>query len=316
MIHLKHIDDNAIDFINDVINHKRNKNEDKPIIEARKECIRKNIPSQPPDKVYKERCHFTLIANKRFIEAYDTDYAKDKWNDIVPGIPHAVNNKDNEEFQDLYSYSFSPIVKYRERLDRDNNGRTATCPICEASAANSLDHYIPQNEYPLYVVHPRNLIPCCTECNGHKQEKVIDDNKERLYWNAFLDEQPTEQYLFCSISANSIGLPKCEYEIKQGNIDNKLWKIIKKTFEDFELINKYRIQSKDLVNKLRDKIITPVRDSRYSITKAIEQERVFYTSSNNVNNWVYVTEKALLFSDIFKNTLVAELTRLGIKYTI
>lgn len=119
-----------------------------------------------------------------------------------------------------------------------------------------------------------------------------------------------------SISANSIGLPKCEYEIKQGNIDNKLWKIIKKTFEDFELINKYRIQSKDLVNKLRDKIITPVRDSRYSITKAIEQERVFYTSSNNVNNWVYVTEKALLFSDIFKNTLVAELTRLGIKYTI
>lgn len=39
MIHLKHIDDNAIDFINDVINHKRNKNEDKPIIEARKECM-------------------------------------------------------------------------------------------------------------------------------------------------------------------------------------------------------------------------------------------------------------------------------------
>lgn len=315
MIHLKHIDDNAIDFINDVINHKRNKNEDKPIIEARKECIKKNIP-QPPDEVYKERCRTTLMANKSFIEAYDTDYNKDKWDDIVPGIPLKSNPKDNEEFQELYSYSFSPIVKYRERLDRDNNGKTATCPICEASAANSLDHYIPQTEYPLYVVHPRNLIPCCTECNGHKNEKIIDDNKDRLYWNAFIDEQPTEQYLFCSISTSSIGLPKCEYEIRQGHIDNRLWKIITNTFEDFQLIKKYRIQAKDIVNKLRDKIITPVRDSSYSITKAIEQEKVFYTSSANINNWVYVTEKALLFSDIFKNTIATELSRLGIKYTI
>lgn len=315
MIQLKHIDDNAIEFIRDVINHKQNKKEDKSIIEKRNECKRKNTP-QPLDKVYKERCLETLTNNKSFIEAYDTDYAKDKWNDIVPGIPHAVNNKDNEEFQDLYSYSFSPIVKYRERLDRDNNGRTATCPICEASAANSLDHYIPQTEYPLYVVHPRNLIPCCTECNGHKNEKIIDDNKDRLYWNAFIDEQPTEQYLFCSISTSSIGLPKCEYEIRQGHIDNRLWKIITNTFEDFQLIKKYRIQAKDIVNKLRDKIITPVRDSSYSITKAIEQEKVFYTSSANINNWVYVTEKALLFSDIFKNTIATELSRLGIKYTI
>lgn len=315
MIHLKPVNDDAIVFIRSVIDQKHNKKGEKAIIDKRKECVRNGDPI-PPDLTYPERCHKILTNNKTFIEAYDVDFNKDKWDDIKDGIPVIAVSQDNDhkDFQDLYDYSLSTIVKYRERLSKDNDGKTATCPICEVNTANTLDHYIPQTDYPLYVVHPRNLIPCCSECNGHKLGKVLYKD-ERLYWDAFIDMQPTEQYLFCTVSSDDKGLPKCEYDIRQGNIDSKTWSIISKTFEDFQLKERYMARAKVAVNDLRDKIITPVRDNHFSLTQTLNMARMFFTSSPDINNWEYVTKKALLDSDVFKNTVASELTRLGIAYT-
>lgn len=315
MIHLKPVNDDAIVFIKSVIDHKRIKRSEKTIIDKRKECVRNGDPI-PPDLTYPERCHKILSSNKSFIDTYDLDFNKDKWNDIAKDIPIIANSKDNDhtEFQDLYDYGLSTIVKYMERLSRYNDGKTATCPICEVNTANTLDHYIPQTDYPLYVVHPRNLIPCCSECNGHKLGKVLYKD-ERLYWDAFIDMQPTEQYLFCTVSADNHGMPKCQYEIRKGNIDDKTWTIISNTFGDFHLDVKYMNAAKVSVNELRDKIIAPVRDSHLSLSQAIDMAKIFFTSSSNINNWDYVTKKALLDSDVFKNTVASELTRLGIAYT-
>lgn len=317
MIHLKPINDDALDFICDVIRHKGIKKGEKNIIDKRKECIEKGIPI-PPEQTYPERCQKILSSNKASVEVYDKDFTKDEWNDIVAGIPVVINceGKDHADFQDLYDYRLSVLAKYRERLSRNNGGKTATCPICEVNSANTLDHYIPQTEFPLYVVHPRNLIPCCPECNGHKLGKVLDDNKERLYWDAFIDQQPTEQYLFCTATTDSMGLPKCQYEIRQGNIDNKTWKIISKTFEDFHLGDMYSSHSISVVNELRDNVISPIRNNQYTLLKAIELVKIAYTFSENVNDWKFVTKKALLDSEIFKNTVASELNRLGIVYTL
>ena len=317
MIHLKPVNDDAIVFIRSVIAQKHIKKGEKAIIDKRKECVRKGMPA-PADLTYPERCHNILSSNQHFIKEYDEDFKKDKWNDVVKDVPVIANSKDKDhvEFQSLYDYSLSTIVKYREKLSLDNNGKTATCPICEASSANTLDHYIPQTEYPLYVVHPRNLIPCCSECNGHKLGKVLDDNKDRLYWDAFIDQQPTEQYLFCTVSADNQGFPKCEYDIRQGNIDDKTWNIIRRTIEDFHLKEKYMSQSKNVVNELRDNVISPIIDKHYPIEKAIELVICVSTFSENINNWKFVTKNALLESNAFKNTVISELKRLGITYKL
>lgn len=317
MIHLKPIDDDAVSFIRNVIDHKKRKHGEKEIVDIRKACERKGMPA-PSDLTYPERCKKIFSSNQEYVEAYDKDFKKDKWGDIVSGIPVTANSKekDHAEFQELYSYGLSAIVKYREKLSRLNNGRTATCPICEASAANTLDHYIPQTKYPLYVVHPRNLIPCCSECNGHKLGNVLDANNDRQYWDAFIDQQPTEQYLFCKVTGDGNGLLKCEYDIVKGKVDDKTWYVINKTFDDFHFKEKYREQAKVIVNELRDKIITPIRDSHLSLTQSIEIAKMFFTSSSNINNWEFVTKKALLESDAFKGIVAAELSRLGISYTI
>lgn len=313
MIHLNPIDDDAISFIKDVIKRKKRKKGEKAIDDTKKICAKKGILA-PPDLTYPERCYKIFTLNQEYVNAYDKDFKKDQWDDIASGIPAIANSekKDHEEFQDLYSYSLSAIVKYREKLARINNGRTATCPICEASASNTLDHYIPQAKYPLYVVHPRNLIPCCSECNGHKLENVLDDKSERFYWDAFIDIQPTVQYLFCTVTAEGNGLLKCDYDIVKGDIDSRTWSIISKTFNDFRLKERYREQAKVVVNELRDKIITPIRDSNISLAESIRIAKIFFTSSQNINNWEFVTEKALLASDHFKNVVISELIRLRI----
>lgn len=43
------------------------------------------------------------------------------------------------------------------------------CPYCSQGHVDTLDHYLPESEYPALVVTPINLIPSCTHCNKIKK---------------------------------------------------------------------------------------------------------------------------------------------------
>jgi 5-methylcytosine-specific restriction endonuclease McrA len=53
-----------------------------------------------------------------------------------------------------------------EELKVTANGK---CPFCgDIGHVTTLDHFLPKANFPLYSVLPRNLVPCCRDCNSEK----------------------------------------------------------------------------------------------------------------------------------------------------
>lgn len=60
------------------------------------------------------------------------------------------------------------------------------CPLCaDLGHVRTLDHYLPKANFPLYSVHPGNLVPCCRDCNTGKNAS----------FGQFLHEQALHPYL-------------------------------------------------------------------------------------------------------------------------
>ncbi|MGO7869885.1 hypothetical protein AB9E15_11580 [Rhizobium leguminosarum] len=72
-----------------------------------------------------------------------------------------------------------------------NNLRDRTlqmCPMCgEAGTPNTLDHYLPKDEYPDFAILPQNLVPACDICQGHKLT-LFEEDGERLFLHPYYDQ--------------------------------------------------------------------------------------------------------------------------------
>lgn len=68
------------------------------------------------------------------------------------------------------------------------------CPCCgEDGTPNTLDHYLPKDEYPEFSVTPANLVPMCDICQGEKLTDTLNDQDQRIflhpYFDGFLNQQ-------------------------------------------------------------------------------------------------------------------------------
>ncbi|MFE1264210.1 HNH endonuclease [Streptomyces albogriseolus] len=49
------------------------------------------------------------------------------------------------------------------------------CALCGHGAADTLDHQLPKDSFPLLSVVPVNLVPACFRCNHQKKERAGAD---------------------------------------------------------------------------------------------------------------------------------------------
>lgn len=57
----------------------------------------------------------------------------------------------------------------RDIYDRLLAAAGGFCPFCgELGHARTLDHYLPKANFPRHAVLPKNLVPCCCDCNTGK----------------------------------------------------------------------------------------------------------------------------------------------------
>ena len=295
MKHLNHTTDDAILFISKIIDNK-SETADKEIL-ARRRKAEEIGSSKPNELTYQERCHSILNKNKKSISDYDTNFNNDQWTDIKLSIPSVTITEENDktDFKKLYLYRNNYIQELCNNLRKLNNGEWM-CPICQVTPVNSLDHYIPKTKYPLYAVHPRNLIPCCTTCNGHKSEKVVEEGK-RVYWNAFLDSVE-QRYLYCDITIEN-GIPACNFSTKKGDLSDELYKVIKTTFDDLHVADTMRDGVSCFVTELRDTIVENLIKKNFeSLEQCICEIKQLY-QPKNVNDVRKIAQLALLDSPAF-----------------
>lgn len=186
-------------------------------------------------------------------------------------------------------------------LTIDRGYKISYCPICGVNLVQTMDHFIPQSDYPLFSVHPRNLIPSCQTCNGHKSDTVIDENSHRKYWNAYLDEVPTEKFLYCNISEVD-GIIQANFYVQQGNIETVLFDKIKHTMEGQYVLETYKDASGGEIEEFSNDIIDHIKDcSPKTFDICINELREFFASYASSNDWKKVLHYALINSDAFVN---------------
>lgn len=303
MRHLNPISDDASNFIDDIIKSKRSRGNDQQILEKREKTDNKD------ELTYKERC--SMIKNKNIddIEKYDIEFEKDTLDNNSKGVPNIVKSldEDKQDFLGLYKYESSPITKLRNKVLKTGEYSHDFCPICEVNKASTIDHYMPQTEYPLFVVHPRNLIPCCPMCNQHKSKNVFGKGNKRKYWNAYIDIPPKDKFLYCKI-IEEYNMPKANFYIEKGNLSDDDFVIISNTINDLQLLEMYADGSGRIINDLKNKVCNMMKKG----TNKGDLNKCINTCKDNIvpediNEWTDILRMSLLESDIFIKLIKKEL---------
>lgn len=300
MRHLKHNTTPPLDYIDSVIAAKKAHKGDKAILAERERCKEAGVAA-PSELTYKERCSELRKRNEVEIKKYETAFNADDFATVPRGVPVSLNGakQDCEDMDGLYSFRSAEMGRLWEEVLSTDGYLNDLCPICEAVKAKTFDHYLPQTEYQLFAVHPLNLIPCCTECNGHKLKAILDDNDKRRFWNAYLDQNTTEQYLFCDISEEK-GMPKAKFRVEQGNLPDRYFEIVKNSFDDLKLDKNYRESSGREIVRLKDACCKYYLKNQTAGLDVCMQTVADTIPDTDVNNWANVLDKALIGTEVFK----------------
>jgi 5-methylcytosine-specific restriction endonuclease McrA len=74
-------------------------------------------------------------------------------------------------------YNTAPVTLNNELLSRRNNHGLLYCPYCgDPKTPDTLDHFIPKDEWPEFSFFPNNLVPQCRGCAPTKGSQYYCDS--------------------------------------------------------------------------------------------------------------------------------------------
>lgn len=184
---------------------------------------------------------------------YDGHYAANTFGQLYHNILFDPNRAD---LLSLYDYGSRAIRDFRISLESlQPISIKYTCQQCSLGATETLDHLLPKEEFPEYAVHPVNLIPCCSRCNGYKSF-VWRNGGNRLFLNLYLDQLPDEQYLFVEVFNDDAGEIDFEFYLdNSGGIDPDLFAIIESHFNRLHLLERFRMKVISSITELENSIL-------------------------------------------------------------
>lgn len=273
MKNFNHYSDNTFDFYKKVLDKKKNK--------EYKEYIR-NLDNQT-------QIRFKL---------YD-DLFKDKELESMTISPYTEIEK--SELKKLYAYKNKCIQDLKKKLTTTEKNRIInTCPNCTISEISSFDHYLPKEEFPEFIVNPKNLFPSCSICNGHKGSNWKIGNK-RLFLNLYLDNLPNVQYLFVNLQFNNDLITAQFYLENSPEIEPHFYDLIESHYSRLQLYTRFELSSNETISSL-DNIIRsstengiPINTIKKVAIEKSNQDREAY----GFNYWKSILEITLLNNNQF-----------------
>lgn len=197
---------------------------------------------------------------ERVIESHYDEYEREFNQSNVHSINrHGLNEADSDNLKSLYS-SNSAIAKtlrkdYESRLT--NRSYYHKCPYCTFGESNTLEHILPKTPYPEYAINALNLIPCCSQCNSYKGEKVKDDKGYPETINFYYHNPDSFQFLETDFLLDENGVPLFTYKLCfPKDCDTFLMEIIENHFKNLHLVKRYNEQVISLYTSFETMIIS------------------------------------------------------------
>lgn len=227
MLKIKAYEEDTFSFYQDIVKSK-NKTKMKPDIKKELAAI-SNTQSQ-------------------YFEDYDDAFDMDSLA-LMQSMPYSENDKVN--LKSLYNYRNKRIQALKNTLTTHPHHREhifSTCQNCTINDVDSMDHVLGQTEFPEYSVHPKNLFPCCSDCNRKKSDKFVDDNGSQLFLNLFIDDLPKSHYLKVRFEAN--WMPRFYLE-QPDDVTDDVFNLINNHYEHLDLLERFRGKGGEIINNLK-----------------------------------------------------------------
>jgi 5-methylcytosine-specific restriction endonuclease McrA len=138
-----------------------------------------------------------------------------------------------------------------------NSSPNGMCPYCGQSVAATIDHYLPQSEFPFLSVTPENLVPSCDHCNYVKRARTARCRRDAIL-NPYFDEVDIGEHLIAQVQHTSP--PSVSFVLGQAPIGsvrigaNDLLCRLHTHFDAFQLGELYSVHAGVELSGLRRKM--------------------------------------------------------------
>lgn len=244
------------------------------------------------DPEFKTRVALLNPIIKPKIEEYSEKFNSNSLQEITAV---GFSGSDKSDLLNLYNYKNKKIQKLKVELTTDENNRVNNlCQNCTISEVNSFDHYLPQTEFAEFVVNPLNLIPSCTNCNGHKSS-IWRANGKRKFLNLYLDKLPEVQYLFARIAVIGDEIDIDYYLDSKNGIADDLFELLEYHYDKLKLFERFKGFNNNVISELDTEIL------KYSKRLSLDdiKETIIEECQDNFrllgrNYWKLVLKEALI----------------------
>lgn len=203
------------------------------------------------------------------------------------------------DLETLYDYSSSTFTSFRNQLTTTPTGRVVKCQSCTINNGSTFDHIVPQGEFAEFIVHPRNLIGQCGDCNPRKNALWRVAGK-RTTLNLYLDQLPDIQYLFVTADVGNLAIETEFFVDNRHGINEELFELISNHYERLNLFNRFADDADSVITSLRN-IMEPLKgyhdlaETKAIVLESVQKDQIAFGH----NYWQSILKLELLNNDDF-----------------
>ena len=148
------------------------------------------------------------------------DELLDRYDEYDDLIENYLDDLDDSEFTDnkdlLKEYYEKPPAGLKKLiLERRNDHELLECPFCgNPRSPDTLDHFIPKDNWPEFAIHPNNLVPQCRGCAPTKGEKYYCNDEEKAIFVHPIYSDILSKFKFKIVVEFSIQTKKPTFSLK------------------------------------------------------------------------------------------------------
>jgi len=116
------------------------------------------------------------------------------WACVGGTISNDLTNKLEYHYKSPYS-----DLQYIKELRA--KGSPDVCPFCGSLKTATLDHFLPQADYPEWIIYSRNLVPAC-DCNSKRRNDVKGELQNQRVLHPYYDNCLTSRIISTEYSGN------------------------------------------------------------------------------------------------------------------
>lgn len=226
-----------------------------------------------------------LACNKEnvdLLKALKIDVVKEfsLYDDII----NAANSKPNPSKLSMHKdllvhyYQHPPAKLGRLLIARRNDHCLLECPFCGNPAApDTLDHFIPKDEWPEFSINPNNLVPQCRGCAPVKGSKYFcETSGTSLYLHPFYSDLPSKFKfkISANLSVNSGKVFFCISLKKPKSVDDNSTQIVIRHFKELNLIKRIQFYCHREFNKWKQLLIAKQFDIEGALQIRLSERQV------------------------------------------